>query len=576
MKIRSVLLPFSALVAVCVILPAHALPLTGRVILDRNNDGLAAADEPGMAGVRVSDGLTVCVTDAQGTYTLDTPALPALVRVTIPRDHRPVNGFWRWSPEGVPTDFLLVSAPQEDSFYFVQMTDSHLGRVDLFKQFIERLNSFPVPLAFVASTGDLVGGVDTVPVDKAMVQYDRYRDGVSGLRVPLFNLPGNHEHVAFQVKDADVSDPRYGKGLYRQVFGPMHYSWDWGMYHFVALDGTSLPYREKLGEEQLAWLKADLALTPPEVPLVLFCHQSLATLADASALREILAGRKVLAGFCGHLHETLVKKLGDIPVYHTGALSGSWWSGANPDGTPQGFALIRLADGAVDYVYSAREGHNASLYVSSPNASAIRQGTFPAEVTVLDFGHPVEVTGEVGGQPVALQQKTRGAYWSVWQGEVDTARVPDGLLTFTVTAGEGEAAAHTDARYLVINGKEGPSYQADADAVLKMRVRGIEADDEVWSGESRLGIIPAGTPNETEVVFQLPAANLKRLNPVTIKAAAAPGATDKDDFNVGPIWVEYKGKRLHDIRYVSFARHNIGDNKPASYSPERTFYYCLP
>ena len=76
------------------------------------------------------------------------------------------------------------------------------------------------------------------------------------------------------VKAVDRNDPLWNKGLYRHLLGPMHYSWDWGNVHFVALDGTSFPpYEEKLGAEQLAWLKADLSFQPHDKPLVLFCHQ---------------------------------------------------------------------------------------------------------------------------------------------------------------------------------------------------------------------------------------------------------------------------------------------------------------
>ncbi len=551
---------------------AGAATVSGRVVLDANGDGVAGADEAGVSGVLVSDGLTVCATDAAGKYTLDTPTVPVLLRTSTPRDHQPVGAFWRWADGTKAEDFLLVGQPQPDGFFFVQITDSHVGRADLVKQLVERFNRFPVPLAFVVHTGDMVGGADTVPVDKAMGQYQNYLDSLSGLQLPLFGVPGNHEHVAFNTKDAAKEDPRYGKGLYRQLLGPMHYSWNWGPYHFLALDGTRLPYQEKLGDEQLAWLKADLALTPVETPLVLFCHQSLPSLRDAGALQGLLAGRKVVAAFCGHLHETFVRSFAGFQVYQTGALSGSWWSGANPDGTPQGFALVKLANGTADYAYTAREGED-SLYISSPNASEIRSGTLPVEVTVLDLGRPVQVTATVGDQTTALSCETKREFSSVWKGEVDTTVVPDGIMALTATATRDGHPTAATARYLVLNGKEEP-YQADADAVLKMKVRGIDGDDEVWLGDRQLGTIPKGTANDTELQFPIPAAQLKRVNKITIRAGGDP--KNKDDFSVGPIFLSYKGKNIHDLRYVSFARHTIGDNEPTRYSAERDLYYCLP
>jgi hypothetical protein len=424
----------------------------------------------------------------------------------------------------------------------------------------------------VINTGDLVGGVDTVPIDKAMKQYDGYREAMQGLNRPLFNLPGNHEHVAFQRKDADKTDARYGKGLYRQVFGPMHYSWDWGPYHFVALDGTRLPYQERLGERQLAWLKQDLERTPADTPILLFCHQPLPHLRDKAELQKVLEGHKVLAGLCGHSHETDVLKLGEIPVYRTGAFCGSWWSGPNPDGTPQGFAVIRLADGKLDYAYTAREGMD-SLYVSSPNSARERSGQMPFEVTVLELTKGLQIEAKVGDQAIPVQRKETQAFSSVWQGTVDTTRVPDGLMDLKVSAVRGDGTRSAAAmRYLVINGNEAP-YEAKGDATLKMRVRGIDADDGVYLGDQLIGTIPKGTPNEQEISITIPAAQLKRLTAVTIRAG---GPENKDDFSVGPIWLVYQGKTVRDVRYVSFARHSIGDNAPDRYPTERTLYFCLP
>ena len=137
-------------------------------------------------------------------------------------------------------------------------------------------------------------------------------------------------------------------------------------------------------------------------------------------------------------------------------------------------------------------------------------------------------------------------------------------------AGQQTTAA---ARYLVLNGKEEP-YQAAADAVLKFRVRGIDSNDSVWLGDERLGTIPTGTANDTELQFPITAAALKRVNKVTIRAGGNP--ENKDDFSVGPIFLSYQGKNIHDLRYVSFARHTIGDNEPKKYPTERDFHFCLP
>jgi len=552
-----------------------AAEVRGRVFLDANENGQADPSEQGVAHVLVSDGVSVVATAEDGSYRLPLAEEQAVIRMTRPRGHAPSGSFWQWSEGTGPVNFGLVKETQPDDFFFIQVTDSHLGRLDLFKEFAARINRFPVPLAFAINTGDLVGGVDVVAIEAAKTQFDKYLEGSAEFQVPLLNLPGNHEHVAIWVKEADQNHPWYGKGLYRKMLGPTYHSWNYGPVHFIALDGTSLPYQERLGERQLAWLKANLALTPAERPIVLFCHQSLLTIRDGEALLQLLEGRKVLAGFCGHLHETFIEHKQDLPVIHTGALSGSWWSGPNPDGTPQGFRLVHVEGDSLRSAYTDRQGHH-SLYVSRPDSTAIRSGALPIEVVLLDFGSADEfkVEAKLGETTVDLKLAGRAPAWSTWQGTLDTASVFDGLADVEVTA---TRAGRTDAsamRYVVINDRPAP-FEARDPAVLKLAVRNLGADGEISFNGQPLGIIPSDTPNETIVELPVPADRLQKLNRVTLRAGTKPNS-ERDRFSAGPIWLEYQGRRLHDIRYVSFHRHTVGGSDPKQADAEKELIYCLP
>ena len=549
---------------------ASAAVIEGRVYLDTNRNGQADADEPGMQGVLVSDGLRVVATDASGNYRLETPDLPALVWVNVPRDHAPGGPFWRMTDGTNREDFGLVSRPQSDEFTFLQITDTHIGRADILQQFAEGVSDLPIPIAFVVNTGDLVGGVDTVPPDKAKAQFDRYIGAAAAFQQPLYNVPGNHEHVSFLVPDVDQTHPFYGKGLYRQLLGPTYYAWDWGGIHFIALDGTTLPYQERLGDEQLAWLRAHLDFQPEDRPLVLFCHQSLATLRDAGELEKMLRGRHVLGAFCGHLHRTFTTQLGDIPVDHTGALSGSWWSGPNPDGTPQGFRLVQIDGGKLKTAYTNREGAYP-LYVSSPPASSVQEGRIEIEVVLVDYGRPVEVSASFADNRIPLQAAGREPLWSTWTGTVDTRQAFDGDRVVKVVSQAGDEISSCEMRYLVVNGRVEP-YQADTSAKLKMAVRGIDAPNAILLGGEPLAVIPADTPNETTLEFEIGRERLARLNQVTIRAADQGNV--KDHFSVGPVWLEYQGRRIYDLRYPSFMRHGIGGNDPDR--AEKALYFCLP
>lgn len=547
-----------------------AAVIEGHVFLDVNRNGRAEADEPGVAHVAVSDGLSVAVTDASGGYRLETPGASALVWVCVPRDHAASGTFWHVAEGKGPEDFGLVPRPQTEDFNFVQISDTHIGRADVLKLFAGHLCELPLSVAFVMNTGDLVAGVDVVVPEKAQAQFDTYLNAAAAFRQPLYQLPGNHEHVAHTVKGADQTHPFYGKGLYRRLLGPTYYSWDWAGIHCVALDGTTLPYQERLGVSQLAWLKADLQSQPAERPLILFCHQSLPQLRDAKELAGILKDRHVLGAFCGHLHQTFTTQLAGVPVYQTGAMSGAWWSGPNIDGTPQGFRLVQVKGGALKTVYVSREGA-CPLSVVAPLATVVQSGTTDVEVAVVDFGKAVEMSAAFVGNPVLLKQTGREELWSFWKATVDTRQAFDGDRTFQVTAKQGGTTSSFEIRYLVDNGRCA-AYEAAAPATLKLQVRGINAADEVLFNGDPLGVIPGHATNETTVAFAIGKERLAKFNRVTIRAASE--GTGKDVFSVGPVWLEYKGKKICDLRFASFERHVIIGNDPRRC--EKTLFYCLP
>jgi hypothetical protein len=551
--------------------PEPTREIHGRVYLDRNANGKPDADEPGIASVLVSDGVHVVATDTSGRYRLPVGQEPVVLAITVPRNHAAARGFWRWSDGARDEDFALVPQPQQDHFNFIQITDTHIGRVDLLQQFARRANHFPLPIDFVINTGDLAGDLYAIAPEKTGTLFDKYLSGAAVFTMPLFHVPGNHDHVGFMVAGADQKHPFYGKGLYRHVFGPTHYSWDWGAIHFVALDGTSLPYQEKLGEEQRAWLAADLGFQPADKPIILFCHQSLPQLRDAQELAGVLKGHRVLAGFCGHVHSTFTTELAGIPVLHTGAMCGAWWSGPNPDGTPQGFRLICVDKDRLESVYSDREG-DCSLYVSAPLASKLQSGRVPFQIEVLDFGQPAEVTATLEGRPVAVALAGKHSVWSTWQGTLDTAACDDGTAVLEVRSRAGEKSGLCRMQYLVVNGRAQP-YQADQAVTLKMQVRAVSAVEEVLVNDHALVTIPADRAQAATLSFPLPADGLSKLTKITIRAVE--NGQQRSNFNVGPIWLEYHGKSLYDLRFPTFGRQWLGDALPG-HQRECNWYFAMP
>lgn len=416
-------LPVLALFALGV--ACHAGVVSGRVFCDRNADGAAQADELGIAGVRVSDGTTVVLTDARGAYALPASEGYQIVTATTPTDYAAPGGFWR----GVETsgaapvvDFALVPERQSRVFYLLQGTDVHVvpKTVSRVQAMCAEINVMSPRPAFMVMTGDLV--MDVLPAkDDAIVHtlYDAYQAGVKDLAIPLRNLPGNHEHVGY----ANAAYPRenvfFGKGAYRHILGPTHYAWEYGGWLFLALDAT-MPkdppgsgYRELITPECMQWLRAELSHVSATQPVVVFLHEPAAGLSNRDELAALLTQHNLRGVYSGHLHTTQQKPFAGIIEQVGGAVSGAWWNGACPDGSPQGYRIIRCAGVQIASFYQATgKPHHVDILTPAPNAVVT-----PGMEVVASVWDPademVEGRATLGGKALKTEVIYRGAWKEV-------------------------------------------------------------------------------------------------------------------------------------------------------------------
>src|SRR5882724_10059652 len=198
----------------------------------------------------------------------------------------------------------MASAAAQDDFYFVQLSDSHWGfegppnpdaKVTL-KKAVASVNSLEYQPDFVVFTGDLTHTTDN-PVERRK-RMSEFREIVSALKVKQVRfMPGEH----------DASLDR--GAAYKEFFGETFYSFNHKGVHFIAVDNVSDP-GAKLGDEQLAWMKADLAARPKDSPIVVLAHRPLfdlepkwdwATRDGAKAIDILMQYPKVTV-FYGHIH----------------------------------------------------------------------------------------------------------------------------------------------------------------------------------------------------------------------------------------------------------------------------------
>ena len=206
------------------------------------------------------------------------------------------------------------AAPDSGDFHFVQLSDTHWGfegppnpdaRGTLPKA-ITAVNALDPAPDFVIFTGDLTHTTDD-PVERRR-RMAEFRDIAAALRIGSVRfIPGEH--------DAALDDG----AAYREYFGETRYSFDHKGVHFIALDNVSDP-GARIGEAQLAWLKADLDRLSPEARIVVFTHRPLFDLApqwdwatrDGAQAIDLLMSHPNVTVFYGHIHQTHHRLTGHI------------------------------------------------------------------------------------------------------------------------------------------------------------------------------------------------------------------------------------------------------------------------
>ena len=266
---------------------------SGAVFLDTNANGLRDAGEPGLGGAAVSNQIDVVSTAGDGSYHVPGRGT-GVVFVSVPDGHRAAR-FWARADNG-RADFALTRQATPQEFSFVHASDTHVSAQSVAR--FERLRSWIAGErpAFVLVTGDLVQDALRVGETEARGFYELYVKTAATFPVPVWSVPGNHENFGIErhLSLVPKTHPLYGKQMFRSYLGPTYYSFNAGGIHFVGLDSVDVDdlwYYGHVDSAQLAWLKADLALVPPTMPVVTFNHIPFVTAAESiSGFREDGAG----------------------------------------------------------------------------------------------------------------------------------------------------------------------------------------------------------------------------------------------------------------------------------------------
>jgi hypothetical protein len=395
---------------------------TGFVFDDVNGNGVRDAGEPGLAGVAVSNGVEVVLTDAAGAYAIaDRPG--SMIFVIKPRGWRPPTDASQlplfYSPRGAArADFPLVRSEEPDNLRALVLTDpqpSSAAEVDfLTRGLVAGVGKRP-DLAFGVTLGDVV--------------YDRpdlfgaVNVSLARVGIPWYSLPGNHDLAL------GTPDERAAVASFESVYGPSTYAFHAGPALFVALDDM----RPLGGPRFVGGLRADqfefienlLRGTKPDEWVVLMMHIPLFSpdptgaetfrRADRLRLFGALKGRTRVLILSGHTHyqrhvmhgpEDGWEGPGRIQEYNVAAACGGFWGGPRNadgipvatmwDGTPPGYAVIGFAGDRVSLDYIPALGPaDHQMEIHAPRVVAPRQGYVSFYANVFNGGDGWKVEARV-------------------------------------------------------------------------------------------------------------------------------------------------------------------------------------
>lgn len=260
------------------LLLAAVTAVSGVVFDDANGNGRRDPGEKGLAGVVVSDGADVVVTGPDGTYRLS--ASTRNVFVVTPGDRRATSPWHR--PTAAAIDFALAPSPVPATWRFAHLSDTHVQpeNVERTRRAFALAERRGVDFAIV--TGDLNKDSLRVPEATARARMTLYADAAAAAGFPVRSVPGNHDIFGIErhLSLVPPTNPSYGKALYEELIGPRYYAFDRGPIHFVVLDTlgvNDLWYYGLLEEDELAWLRKDLAHVAPGTPVVTAGHVPLRT-----------------------------------------------------------------------------------------------------------------------------------------------------------------------------------------------------------------------------------------------------------------------------------------------------------
>lgn len=195
--------------------------------------------------------------------------------------------------------------------------------------------------------------------------------------LPTFHCIGNHDVYGWG--KGDFTSANAGKNWAMKLFGltQPYYSFDRAGWHFIVLDDThqsGTGFICKLDDEQMKWLKADLAATDPATPVLILSHAPIFSVTPFTEPNSLKADGWHVPNFwmhvdtveltqlfkqhpnvrvclSGHAHQVDYCEVNGVAYICSGAVCANKWRGPWVD-CETGYGLVDLfEDGSFEYRY---------------------------------------------------------------------------------------------------------------------------------------------------------------------------------------------------------------------------------
>lgn len=425
---------------------ALANEANGVVFHDKNGNGIRDEGEPGIPNVGVSNQREVVVTNAEGKWNLPHDDDTIFFVIKPGGWKTPVNKYqlpqfyYIHKPKGSPKDFRYAGVeptgplPKSIDFPLLKAEEPNTFKAIFFgdpqPQGIEQIDYMAHDVI-----AELIGTDAKFGVTLGDILFDNLdlfrasNANVAMIGIPWYNVVGNHDINFDSPNDVDSDE------TFHKHFGPNYYSFDYGAVHFLVLDDVEWgrtsssgkkTYVGGLDEEQLAFIKNDLALVPDEKLVMLMMHIPLTTVENRTELYRLIEKRPYSLSISGHTHWHAHQYItradgweGEEPHHHivNVTVSGTWWKGRKDeqgiphatmrDGAPNGYSIMTF-DG-VNHTLDFKAARQPASYQMNIHAPDVVEASGPEPnfvyVNVFNGSDKSKVSMKVGsGEWIALEK----------------------------------------------------------------------------------------------------------------------------------------------------------------------------